>query len=720
MKEYRVIISPMKTFFAVKSILPAAPTRPQGNSRLSRAKLRRSLEGRLVFARSNSGAEQDPAGGPPFDRPPNREQGRNAARFVLTVIGTFGTLAAFTSTLGKESLRHWIQVHPYLFFIAFVAELLLILAMGNYAHALAKRYRELDRATRAREVARNRSANADALLELLAFFGRDAVGQAMLQSGNVRAPTEALDRLLNDPDLLRRAASELLRLSLAEVDPVDGKILLRRIAQETTRGQLSIENPDAARALRELVQSLLAASDPGTPDRDDAEGAYRQSRRHLVASGSTRSPDPSVRRLVINQVRRLYRAGNDAEGGALGELSLGHWQEEFGSDDRQTLALAVETGSALRRLGRWKEAMDLNLDTLGRLRSVAGTGDKVYLLCAKSCGLDLALLGDYAAALEHDLRLVPSFEQAFGRGHLETLQLRNEIAISLRCLGRFEEALTYDRQTCAERQAILGPEDTGTLTSRFAIARDLRMLGRVGEAHEVLAGVSSVLARRKGASRQLLLVVEADLAVSLRRCGRYPEALTRAEEAFRQHEAAFGPGHRETLRAGISVVSDLGRRLVAGWTAAVGADHPNTLAAQSALASVLRAQGNPLESLRTDEHVAAKFTGLLGEAHPSTLTVLTNTASDLAMMGAIRDARQAGERSLRLHNRTLGREHPHTLATAANLSLDRRADGDPSGADKLRASTLRHMHRALGPGHPDSQRIAQYGRMTLDIEPMMD
>jgi hypothetical protein len=135
---------------------------------------------------------------------------------------------------------------------------------------------------------------------------------------------------------------------------------------------------------------------------------------------------------------------------------------------------------------------------------------------------------------------------------------------------------------------------------------------------------------------------------------------------------------------------------------------------------VLRAQGNPLESLRTDEHVAAKFTGLLGEAHPSTLTVLTNTASDLAMMGAIRDARQAGERSLRLHNRALGREHPHTLATAANLSLDRRADGDPSGADKLRASTLRAVDRALGPGHPDSQRIAQYGRMTLDIEPMMD
>jgi tetratricopeptide (TPR) repeat protein len=473
-----------------------------------------------------------------------------ATKFVLTVIGTFGTLVAFISTLSKESLRDWIQAHPYPVFIAFAATVLLALAMGSYAHALAARYRDLDRATRAREVAKSESAYADALLELLAFFGRDPVGRDLLQPSNVRAPTEALGRLLTDPGLLRQAATELLRLSLVEVDPADGTMTLRRVARETTLGQLSIENPGAARALRELVQSILAASDPGTPDRDDAEEAYRRSRRHLIASGSTRSPDPRVRRLVINQVRRLYRAGHFAEGSDLGEFSLGHWQEAFGSNDRQTLALAVEVGTALRRLGRWREAIDLNLDTLGRLSSVAGTGDRVYLLCARSRGLDLALLGDYATALGNDRQLLPSFEQAFGRDHLETLQLRNEIAISLRCLGRYGEALEHDRQTHARRQGILGPEDTGTLTSRFAIARDLRMLGRSGQAHEVLAGVSSALGRKPVVSRQFQLVVEADLAVSLRRCGRCPEALARAEEAFRQYEAAFGPGHRETLRGG--------------------------------------------------------------------------------------------------------------------------------------------------------------------------
>jgi tetratricopeptide (TPR) repeat protein len=685
-----------------------------------------------VFARSNSGTGHDSGNEPPFGRRIIREQGRYTAKFVLAVLSTFGMLVAFISTLSKESLRRWIQAHPYPIFIASVTMLLLVLVMGNYVWAVTKRYRALDRATRAREVAGSEPTHADALLELLAFFGRGPIGQDLLQSGNVQAPTEALERLLTDPDRFRRAAAELLRMSLVEIDPVDGKMTLRRVAQENARGQLSIENPDAARALGELAQSILAASDPGTPDRDDAEEAYRLSREHLIASGSTHSSDPSVRRLVIHQVRRLYREGNDAEGSALGELSLGHWRQAFGRDDPQTLALAVEVGSALRRLGRWREAKDLNLDTLGRLRSVAGTDDQVYLLCARSRGLDLALLGDYALALDHDLRLLPSFERAYGRDHLETLQLRNEIAISLRCLGRYGEALEYDRQTYVKRQGILGPEDTGTLTSRFAIARDLRMLGRVGEAHKVLTGVSSVLSRNLSVSKQFQLVVEADLAVSLRRCGRYSEALAQAEASFRHHEAAFGSEHRETLRVGINVVTDLriagrlqdagslGQRIVAGWTAAVGADHPNTLAAQAALASVLRAQGDPLASLRMDQPIVLKLTGLFGEAHPSALAVLTNMASDLAMLGEKHNAHLASERSFRLHAGALGREHPHTLAAGGNLSLDRRADGDYTGADKLRASTLRAIDRALGPDHPDSKRITQYGRMALDIEPMMD
>lgn len=661
-----------------------------------------------------------------------RRCGHHIMKPIQTIIGAFLTIAGFVSYLTRETIRHWVQIHPYPIFIAFIINLLLTIPGVIYTLNVRERYRTLDQETKGRDIAGGKSPEATTLLELLAFFAAEPVDEDLLLQANVRAPTEELRRILTDPDCLRSAAVELSHMSLAEIDEPNRRIRVQRIAQAIARGQLSMENPAAARALAKLVQSILAASDPGAPDRDDAEEIYRLSRRHLIASGAIMSPDPSVRQLVINQIRRLYRAGSYTEGVALGDASLSHWQETFGSDDSQTLALAVEVGFALRRLGRWEEAMELNLYTLRRLRLLFGITDKVYLLCAGSCGIDLALLGEYGKALKNNLTLLPSYERIFGCDHLDTLQVRNYIAINLRCVGRFEEALEYDRYTCSKRQEILGNEDTGTLTSWFAIARDLRMLGRIQEAHEILTNISSILARKLIVSQHFQLLVGADLAVSLRRCGRYQEALIQAEAVFREYNVVFGPRHRDTLRTGISTINDLritgrlpdarklGERTVAGWTAIVGANHPNTLAAQANLACVLRAEGNLAESLRINEYVVSKFTELFGEAHPNTLAVLTNVASDLAMMGEAHQARQVGEQSYQLHAETRGRDHPYTLATAANLALDRRGDRDHAGADELHASTRRICEGKLGADHPESRLIAQYGRMTLDIEPMMD
>ena len=105
----------------------------------------------------------------------------------------------------------------------------------------------------------------------------------------------------------------------------------------------------------------------------------------------------------------------------------------------------------------------------------------------------------------------------------------NDIAIILRCLGDFEKALELDQKVFSQRQASFGNEDTRGLTSQFAIARDLRMLGRIYEAHEILVSVSSILIQKRSLSGQFRLVVGADLIVSLRRCGKYPEALAQAE-----------------------------------------------------------------------------------------------------------------------------------------------------------------------------------------------
>jgi tetratricopeptide (TPR) repeat protein len=576
------------------------------------------------------------------------------------------------------------------------------------------------------------SPAADALFELLAFFAPEPIyEELLLQPGKVPSLPDALAHVLTETSECRRAARELARFSLVKINGVRNVIQVHRVVQAVTRGQLMREDPEKAVEYRGIAHAVLAASDPNAPDRDDSEEAYERSRQHLVASGALKSDNPLVRRLVINQVRRLHKRGGFSESLNLGEPALAEWRDRFGADDRQTLALAVEVAFALRNIGRWEEALALNADTLDRLLSQFGEEDQAYLTCARSYGIDLGILGRYAEALEHDMRLLPLYERVFLPAHVDTLHLRNNIAISLRCLGRFDEALEYDRQTLAERERVLGHTDSSTLTSRFAIARDLRRMGRFEEALDEIRAVNDILEHKGEPWNEFRLLVATDLGVSLRRVGFYEEAAEQGEMVLQRHVAMLGEQHRETLRAATNIINDrrliddlkgaqeLGERTLAAWEKTVGPDHPNTVAARTNLALALHARRNPQAARELNERALTDFIRIFGEEHPSPIVVMTNLASDLAVLGEVRRARQIGEHALELSRRVRGDTHPCTLATAMNLSLDRRADGDATGAQELREQVLAQYPQVLGPEHPESRLATNYGRVTIDIEPMM-
>lgn len=576
------------------------------------------------------------------------------------------------------------------------------------------------------------SREADALFNLLAFFAPEPIYEELLlhpaKGGSLSLPAP-LDRVLTNTTEFRRAARELSRVSLIKINPVRNVLQVHRVVQAVTYGQLQREDKALAGLYRTAAHTLLAASDPNAPDRDDSEDAYERSRQHIVPSGALESPDPLVRRLIRNQVRRLHRRGGFAEALSLGEPALKVWQEKFGND-RDTLALAVEIGFALRRIGRYEEAFKLDAETLKGLRDGFGEEDHAYLTCARSYGIDLAALGRYAEALENDMHLATLYGRVYESGQLESIQLLNNIAISLRCLGRFEEALQYDQQAMAERERILGAADSGTLTSRFAIARDLRRLGRYEEALDEIRAVNNIFAQKDEPWNQPRLMAAVDLTAALRRVGYYADSAELGEELLERYKRVFGAGHRETLWAATNIMNsrrvnnnlsgarDLGERTVAGWKKAVGAGHPNTVAAQANLAIVYRELGNLTGARDEDQRVLDTFRQIFGESHPSTIIAMTNLASDLALLGEVHRAREMGEHTLELSREIRGPNHHATLAVASNLSLDRRADGDAESADTLFEDTMKRLTAALGPEHPEARRAAQRGRMSLDIEPM--
>jgi tetratricopeptide (TPR) repeat protein len=577
------------------------------------------------------------------------------------------------------------------------------------------------------------SREADALFKLLASLSSEPISEELLvQPGTAPSMPAPLDRVLSGVTGFRRAARELGRYSLVKLDSVRNVVQLHRVVQKVTRDRMLRDDPEEAARYREAAHLLLGASDPGSPEREEHDRLYQRSFQHLVPSQATESANPVVRRLIINQIERLYQHGGVNEALDLGVGTLEGWRELFGPDDRQTLALAVQVANVLRLVGSWEESLRLLSDTRQRLLDVFGERDPVFLICSRAHGVGLRLLGHYADALENDLELLPLFERELRPDHPHTLGIRNNLAISLRCMGRFREALAYDEETLAERMRVFGPAEPETLNSQFAVARDLRGLGRYEESLDLIRLVSETLGHKGTMWNPFRLLVAVDFTVALRRTGYYAEAFSLGRETLVRHYQTLGREHRRTLQCATNVINDyrlhedlagaqrLGEDTLETLEHVVGPDHPNTLAACANLAIVLRMRSYPDEARRLSERAVTGLASALGEKHPNTLIAMHNLASDLMMMGETNAARQlseqVAERCLSVH----GDLHPNTLAALTNLSLDRRAAGDREGYREMRERALAGYRDSALPDHPDAGLAAKHGRVNLGIEPMTD
>ncbi|UBU18572.1 tetratricopeptide repeat protein [Nonomuraea gerenzanensis] len=575
------------------------------------------------------------------------------------------------------------------------------------------------------------SDEAVALFSLLAFFSPEPIAETLLvQSGRVLNVSGPVGKIVDSVTEYRRAARELARFSLVKLDGIRNTIQVHRVVQAVTKARIEREDLAQARLLRKTVHTLLAASDPLEPEREDNDPKYEFSRQHLLPADALNTDNAHLRNLVINQVRRLALRGGYAESLSLGQAALTNWRGRLGDEDLQVLALAAEVASVLRDVGRYEDAYTLNQQTLGVLSRVYGKENEVYLRCARSFDSDIRFMGRYQEALDHEMELLPRYESVFGTQDHSSLMIRNNIAVSLRCIGRFEEALRWDEETYEERKRLFGYSHVDALISKFAIARDLRRLGRYEESLDHLREVVELMDQKNEPWHRHRLLVVADLAVALRRVGFHEDAVTTGEAIWGRHRTLLGPEHRQTLVVATNLIIDrrntenlsgaqsLGEETLQAWEKTAGADHPNTHATQMNLATVLRRRGNPLGARELDERALAGFRASLGETHPSSLIVMGNLASDLSALGETRAARELGEATFEMSRVTRGDKHPATLVIMANLSVDRRADGDLAQADALYADVMDLFDEVLSSEHWEARRAAQRGRLDLDIEPM--
>jgi tetratricopeptide (TPR) repeat protein len=578
-------------------------------------------------------------------------------------------------------------------------------------------------------------ADAEHLFNLCAFFSPEPIPAELFLPGNagVDDPSSVLE-FLASPLRFRAAASKLHRLSLVRFDGARDHIQMHRVVQAVTRDRIRQDRRDMYYAYRAAVDTLLAGSNPGNPDYSSNDAVYDLSLQHLESPDHRflNTDNAALRRLIIDQVRRLRLRGAVVEALRFGQDALRVWRERLGEDHLDVLTMSVEVANAMHFGGYAANAHELIMQIRPRLRHYAdGDGFKVLLYCESFYGGDLRARSQFHEALDLDLEILPKFEAAFGTNHERTLNVRNNVATDYRQLGRFQDALQVDRRTYEDRRRILGPNDLWTLYSASSLARDLRGLGQYQESLDIARKVSNSFAAINARESTNLLYAREGFAIALRKSGHHWDALQESEEVLQRYRDYLGSDHISTLRSAADVINAMravgelaGAEELALITreACLRSGHPDDLlsAVLVSLASVLRAGGRPAEALAADEQARRMLLRLYGDRHPSTLAASINYASDLAACGRLGEAIQFGYELLDRCRAILGDDHPDSLMAAANLAIDEAAAGNQAAADQRRDDVLRRYAETLTLEHPEARAAAQGIRLTAEIEALVD
>ena len=146
----------------------------------------------------------------------------------------------------------------------------------------------------------------------------------------------------------------------------------------------------------------------------------------------------------------------------------------------------------------------------------------------------------------------------------------------------------------------------------------------------------------------------------------------------------------------------VGEPLIADQEQALGADHPETLAARNNLANAYQMAGRMDEAIALHEQVLADRERVLGPDHPDTLASRKNLADASRAADPASEAIALHEQVLADREQALGPDHPDTLASRNNLAVAYQAAGRMDEVIALHQQVLADRERVLGPDHPDT------------------
>lgn len=283
---------------------------------------------------------------------------------------------------------------------------------------------------------------------------------------------------------LPAALAQIRNLGLATVAP--GTVKFHRLTQAVVRAGLNLEQ--SIKAL-ERARQCLAASSPGPSELPENWAAWTVLTPHLLAVSPEDSTDPLLRRLARHVAWVLHLRGEFNASLNLAERLETGWSRQSPPYDRDVLWAAGIQGRSLVALGEYERARQLDERVFSIFLEKQGWANVDTLAIALNLASDLRRLNRAQEALEIDTKALRGSRTALGVKHRNTLIAANNVAADLCAVGRLQEAHDLDQQTLTERRAILGPDHPDSLISMAAVARDLRSMGFAKRAGDLDAQV---------------------------------------------------------------------------------------------------------------------------------------------------------------------------------------------------------------------------------------
>lgn len=565
------------------------------------------------------------------------------------------------------------------------------------------------------------------LLQVCAFFAPEPISRRLLTGVRDAPVPPELAAALSDPIRLGRSIREINRYALARINHSTNTVQLHRLVQRVLINQM----PDALKEqMRNGAHRLLAKGDPGAPSDPRQWQQYGELLPHVLSSNAVESADPWVRQLILNEIQYMFSWGDHEGSRDLAKQAYETWKRLDGENHEHVLLAAKLYGDALRILGHYRMAYELDQRTRRAMTETLGPEHEMTLEITSMLAWDLRMRGDFTAASQLDRETFEASRRLYGPNDLSTLIVAHRVALNLRLTGDFREALELDQDTHRRKVEELGENALSTLATLAGVAGDRQEAGEYVEARDQQQEVSGRYEYNFGPTNPNTIGSYRGLAVAERRAGRHDQALELSAKALALFRNRYGDSYPDTLAAllahavdvrhsgDLQAALDLSDQGCKGYERLFGSAHPHALGAQVNHAVCLRLLGRTEEARRLNEQIVSDLGERLGSDHPNVLACTTNLAADLYELGEVQASVDLSTRLLEQSRRRLGEDHPATLATGVNLALGLRLLGRVEEADVLRADTLARYERVLGADHPATAAAADNKLANCDIDPM--